>query len=60
MLCERGGDFDAADGEPRLRLSLDDAVQRHRSGLDDHRHDREHERQLVRNELGGGAEATNE
>ena len=38
-------------------LGDDDALQVHRAGLDHHADDREHQRQLVGDELAGGAQA---
>ena len=39
-----------------VALELDDPLQVHRAGLDHDADDREHERQLVRDELRGGAQ----
>ena len=46
--------------QPKIAPSAwanDDALQAHRAGLDDHADDGEHQRQLVGDELAGGAQA---
>ena len=58
-LREDEREADAAPAEDlAVLLERDDALQVHRAGLDDHADDREHERQLVRDELPGGAQRT--
>ena len=53
-------DRHAARGEDRLRLGLDDAHHRHRPGLDHHPHHRQHQRQLVGDQLGAGPQTSHE
>ena len=56
---ERVAEADEAE-DRAVGLGVDDAVQVERAGLDDHADDGQHHRQLVGDELAGGAEAAHE